>query len=129
MIHCAIMGSIERFSAVLIEHLGGNFPLWLSPEQIRILTVSDKHAAYAQEIYETLRNAGIRAEIDKSDESLGKKIRAAKTERLPYFLVLGDKEVENREVTLEVRGGEAQKMSISLLVEKLERENTAKALT
>lgn len=129
MIHCAIMGSIERFSAVLIEHLGGNFPLWLSPEQIRLVTVSDKHTAYARSVLEQLHAEGIRATLDESDESLGKKIRAAKTERLPYFIVIGDKEVEHREVTLESRNGTSEKMSPSTLIEKLLREIRSRALT
>jgi threonyl-tRNA synthetase len=103
MIHCAIMGSIERFSAVLIEHLGGNFPLWLSPVQIRVLPVSDKHHGYAREVLAMLIGAGVRAEIDDASESLGKKIRATKNERLPYFLVIGDKEIESQTVTLESR--------------------------
>jgi len=102
MIHCAIMGSIERFSAVLLEHLGGNLPLWLSPVQARILPISEKHASYAEEILAQCAASGIRAEIDATD-SLGKRIRAAKLERVPYMLVVGDAEVEARTVTLESR--------------------------
>lgn len=100
MIHCAIMGSLERFSAVLLEHLGGNLPLWLSPVQIRVLPVSEKQAAYADEVVAALSAQGIRAEVD-GDDSLGKRIRATKLERIPAFVVVGDKEMEAKEVTVE----------------------------
>jgi len=122
MIHCAIMGSIERFSAVLIEHVGGNFPLWLSPVQVKVLPVSDKHHAYAHEVADALIAAGIRAELDDASESLGKKIRAAKGERVPYFLVLGDKEVESNTVTLESRGGASDTLSKDDLITRLVKE-------
>ena len=122
MIHCAIMGSIERFSAVLIEHLGGNFPVWLSPEQIRIVTVSDKHKEYAATVTDALKAAGIRVHLDEADESVGKKIRAAKTARLPYFAVLGDKEIEANAITLESRDGITEKHTLETLVEKLTAE-------
>lgn len=122
MIHCAIMGSIERFSAVLIEHVGGNFPLWLSPVQVKVLPVSDKHHAYAREVADALITAGIRAELDDASESLGKKIRAAKGERVPYFLVLGDKEVESGSVTLESRGGTSDTISKEDLIARLVKE-------
>ncbi len=115
MIHCAIMGSIERFTAVLIEHLGGNFPLWLSPEQIRILPIAAVHASYARHIYEELKAVGIRASLDDSGDSLGKRIRAAKTERLPYFAVVGDKEMAEKNVTLESRAGETSVLSTNEL--------------
>ena len=81
MVHAAITGSIERFLSVLIEHLGGAFPLWLSPVQVRVLPVSEKHNAYAQEVLEFLKAANIRADVDDANESLGKKIRNAKTEK------------------------------------------------
>ena len=83
MIHAAVMGSIERFLSVLIEHLGGAFPLWLSPVQVRVLPVSEKHTAYANEVLAALRAASIRTDVDDANESLGKKIRNAKTEKIP----------------------------------------------
>lgn len=119
MIHCAIMGSIERFSAVLIEHLGGNFPLWLSPEQIRIIPVSEIHNDYAKRVYDELKAVGIRVALDDSNESMGKKIRNAKKARLPYFVVVGDKEVEAKNVTLESRNGDSKQMSLSKLGNEL----------
>ena len=105
MIHSAIMGSLERFSAVLIEHLGGVFRLWLSPVQIKILPVSEKHADYAKIVYKKLKDSHLRVELDDSNESLGKRIRVAKMEKTPYLLILGDKEVEAKTVTAERRDG------------------------
>ena len=128
MIHCAIMGSIERFAAVLFEHLGGNFPLWLAPEQVRVVPVSDAHNEYAESVYRELQNAGMRATFDDSSESLGKKIRSAKQDRLPYFLVIGDKEVSAENVTLESRGGTSEQMDVPALTAKLKGEIETKAL-
>lgn len=105
MVHCAIMGSIERFMSTLIEHTAGNFPLWLSPVQVKILPISEKYAEYAEKVRAEIINAGIRVELDDSNESLGKRIRVAKTEKVPYILVLGEKEVEACTVTAERRGG------------------------
>lgn len=126
MIHCAIMGSIERFSAVLIEHLGGNFPVWLSPVQARILPVSDKHHEYARSILNALPVG--RVELDDASESLGKKIRAAKTERIPYFIVVGDKEVESNTLTVERRDGTSEVMSVEDFAKKLESEIKGRVL-
>lgn len=103
MIHAAITGSLERCTAVLLEHLDGNLPLWLSPVQVKVLSVSEKHKAYAKEVADALKAANIRTELDDSDESLGKKIRAGKTEKVPYLLVVGDKEVEAKTVSVESR--------------------------
>jgi len=128
MIHCAIMGSIERFSAVLIEHLGGNFPLWLSPVQIAILPVSEAHQAYAGEVAAALRREGMRVDLSTED-SLGKRIRAAKTGRLPYFIVLGDKEMEAKEVTLESRAGAKDTLTITALAEKLALEIKSRTIS
>ncbi len=128
MIHCAIMGSIERFSAVLIEHLGGNFPLWLSPEQLRVIPVTDDHLDYADKVYRELKAIGLRVSIDDSKESMGKKIRAAKVDRLPYFIVVGDKEIADKAVTLESRGGNTEKMDLSSLGNHLLTEIETKKL-
>lgn len=102
-IHRVIYGSMERFIGILIEHYAGAFPLWLSPVQVRVLPVSEKHVAYAQDVLNELGAANIRAEIDDANESLGKKIRNAKTEKIPYLLVVGDKEVEAKTVSVESR--------------------------
>ncbi len=103
MIHSAIMGSIERFTAVLLEHLGGALPTWLSPVQVEVVPVSEKHLAYAKGVADLLKAEGLRVHIDASDNSLGKKIREVKQAKTPYFLVLGDKEVEAQVVTVESR--------------------------
>lgn len=121
MIHCAVMGSLERFTAVLLEHVNGVLPLWLSPVQVRILPVSEKHAAYAAEVMAALASAGIRADIS-ADDSLGKRIRQVKTEKLPCFLVLGDKEQEANEVTLENRAGDKRTVPLTDFLERTARE-------
>jgi threonyl-tRNA synthetase len=123
MIHCAIMGSIERFSAVLIEHLAGQFPLWLAPEQARIIPVADVHVAYADEVHAALRAAGLRTSVAADNDSMGKKIRSAKNDKLPYFIVIGDKEVADRTVTLEKRDGTNEVLTLEALVAKLTKEN------
>lgn len=103
MIHCAIAGSLERFLSVYIEHTAGNFPLWVSPTQIAILPISDKHHDYAKDVATTLKDAGIRVEIDSSKDGLGKKVRYHKEMKTPYWLVIGDKDIEAGKVTLESR--------------------------
>lgn len=104
MIHRAILGSIERFMGVLIEHYAGAFPLWLSPVQVRVLPVSDKFINYAREVTDTLRSEGIRTELDDSNESLGKKIRNGEKEKTPYLLIIGEKEVVAKQVAVRKRG-------------------------
>jgi threonyl-tRNA synthetase len=124
MIHRAIAGSLERFMAIMIEHFAGNFPLWLSPVQLAIIPVADVHAPYAHEVANILRDTGFRIEIDDSNESMGKKIRNAKKDRLPYFIVIGDKEVERHTVTLESRDtGESTSFALDDLLTKLSQEN------
>lgn len=103
MIHRAMLGSYERFMAILIEHFAGAYPTWLSPVQVKILPVSEKHAAYARDVYNILKAADIRAELDDSNEKLGKKVRNAKVEKVPYWLVVGDAEVDAQTATLEHR--------------------------
>ncbi len=123
MIHAAIMGSIERFLSIMIEHLGGKFPTWLAPMQVEVIPVSEKHHTYAQTVVDTLKNAGIRAHLDTGDESLGKKIRTVKQAKTPYFLVLGDKEVDANTVTVESRDrGNEGARSITSFVERITQE-------
>jgi threonyl-tRNA synthetase len=105
MVHRAILGSIERFSAVLIEHYGGAFPLWLSPEQVRLVPVADRHLEHARELASLLRALGLRPAVDESGESVGKKVRAAQLAKAPYVLVIGDKEIESGELTVRDREG------------------------
>ena len=105
MIHAAIMGSIERYLSILIEHYAGAFPFWLSPVQVKILPVGEKFLPYARKVYMGLRAADIRAELDESNETLGKKVRNAKLEKVPYWIVVGEKEETGKTVTLENRDG------------------------
>jgi threonyl-tRNA synthetase len=105
MIHRAILGTLERFSAVLIEHYGGAFPLWLSPEQIRLVPVADRHLEHARELASLLRALGLRPAVDESGETVGKKVRAAQLAKAPYVLVIGDKEIESGELTVRDRDG------------------------
>lgn len=128
IIHRAPLGTHERFIGFLIEHFGGNFPLWLSPEQVRIIPVSDTHNEYAQQVFDELKAVGVRATLDNSNDSMGKKIRNAKTDRLPYFVVVGDKEIADKTVTLESRDGTSRQMSRSALGNHLLTEIETKAL-
>ena len=109
MIHRIIFGSIERFIGILIEHYAGRFPLWLSPVQVRILPVSDKYQAYAKEVSDQLQQHGIRVETDERDEKLGYKIRKARLDKLPYMLILGEKEKQNRTVSIRQRDAQTEK--------------------
>ncbi len=123
MIHCAIMGSIERFMATFIEHYAGNFPFWVSPVQIRVLPIGENHHEFAKKITETLKSADIRVELDDSKDGLGKKVRNTKVEKIPYWLVIGDKEVEAEKVTLESRDkGQLGQLSLEELIQKLTSE-------
>jgi threonyl-tRNA synthetase len=129
MLHAAIMGSIERYLSVLIEHFGGNFPLWLSPVQARIIPVGDDHHAYASEVGDALRAIGLRSEVDLGKDGFGKKIRNAKTERIPYTIIIGDKEMSAKKVTLESRDhGKVGELSVDELAKKLGDENKSKKI-
>ena len=105
MLHRVILGAIERFMGVLIEHYGGAFPVWLSPVQGILLTVTDRHIPYAEAVYGQLINAGVRAETDFRNEKLGYKIREAQMMKIPYMLVIGDKEMESRRISPRERSG------------------------
>ena len=104
MIHFALLGSIERFLSVYIEHTAGAFPVWLSPEQVRVLPVSDKFAEYGAQVTAELKAAGVRVKLDDNNESLGKRIRAAEAMKVPYTLVVGEREQEAGEVAVRKRG-------------------------
>ncbi|MDP3957785.1 MAG: threonine--tRNA ligase [bacterium] len=103
MIHAAIMGSIERFLSIIIEHLGGAFPVWLSPVQAIVLPIGESHQAFAQKVTDMLKGKDIRAELNADNESLGKRIRNAKVQKIPYLIVIGDKEVAAENISLEHR--------------------------
>jgi len=106
MIHRALLGSMERFMGVLIEHFGGAFPVWLSPVQVTLIPIADRHLAYAQEGAEILNAAGLRVEVDDRGERMNAKIRDAQNQKIPYMLVIGDREVENGTVSVRLRSEE-----------------------
>ena len=103
MIHRALMGSLERFFGCLIEHYAGSFPLWLAPVQVIVLSITEKNEAYAMKVYERLRFEGVRSEIDIRNEKLGLKIREAEMQKIPFMLVVGDREAENNTVAVRTR--------------------------
>ncbi len=128
MIHRVVFGSIERFIGILIEHFAGAFPLWLSPEQVRIMTITDRADEAALSLKEQLENAGLRVETDLRNEKIGFKIREAQMQKVPYMLILGDKEVESGVASVRSRKeGDLGAMSPEALVEKLTREVAEKA--
>ncbi|MFB5944374.1 threonine--tRNA ligase [Albibacterium profundi] len=125
MIHRAPFGSLERFVAVLIEHCGGNFPLWLAPEQFIILPVSEKYEEYAKKLLESINNSDICGLIDLRDEKVGRKIRDAEIKKIPYMLVIGEKEVESGQISVRKHGvGDIGTMSVEAFSEQLTKEIT-----
>ena len=124
MIHRAIAGSLERFMAIMIEHFAGAFPFWLSPEQVRIVPVAKAHIEYAHTLKYALEAIAMRVSVDESDDSLGKKIRNARREKVPYTLVVGEKEIKNKTATVESRDdGTLGMLTIAELLERFAREN------
>lgn len=125
IIHRSSIGCYERTLALLIEKYAGAFPLWLSPEQVRILPIADRHVEYADKLFNQLKNLGFRCSVDDRAENVKKKIRDAQLEKLPYMIVLGDKEVETNTVSLRYRSGKTETLSVEDLISKLvyERDN------
>lgn len=121
-IHRVIYGSLERFIGVLIEHFGGAFPTWLSPVQVKVLPIAERHLDYANEVLKQLKENGIRVELDERAETLGNKIRNAQNEKVPYMLIMGDKEIENNEVSVRNRTGESKNYKLSEFVEIVKKE-------
>jgi threonyl-tRNA synthetase len=123
MIHRAPFGSLERFTGVLIEHFAGAFPLWLAPVQVTVLPITDRQHDYARSLAEELQTHGFRVEVELENEKIGAKIAVAEKQKIPYMVVLGDREVENNTVALRARGrrdlGSVQR---SELVERLRSE-------
>ena len=123
VVHRSSIGAMERIMAFLIEKYAGAFPLWLAPVQVKVLPIGEAHFEYAKNVFEKLKAENIRCELDQSNESLGKKIRNAKTEKVPYMLVIGDKEVADNKVTLESRSDEKLgQLGIEKLISKLKTE-------
>ncbi len=129
VIHRAPLGTHERFIGFLIEHFAGNFPLWLSPVQVSILPISDKHYDYAKNVAQALKDANIRVELDDSKEGLGKKIHAAKKMKVPYWIVIGDKDIAASKATLESRdAGQLGQVTVADIVTQLTKEIREKTL-
>lgn len=128
MIHAAIMGSIERFMSTLIEHLAGQFPVWLSPTQVTIVPIMETHEAYADKVLAALKEKGIRAKIDASKDSMGKRIRNAKTMKVPYVVIIGDKEMADNALTVETRGEKLEGISPEAFAERVAKEIKEKIL-
>jgi threonyl-tRNA synthetase len=123
IIHRAPIGSFERMMGFLIEHYAGAFPLWLAPVQLAILPIADRHLDYARQVYERLREAGYRVELDARRETLGYKIRYHQTQKVPYMLIVGDKEVEGNRVAVRSRdAGDLGQMTLEALLERLQGE-------
>ena len=112
MIHRVVFGSVERFIGILIEHFAGAFPLWLSPVQVKILPISEKYVEFSEKVRDALEEAGIRTEMDERSEKIGYKIRAAQMEKVPYMMVLGDKEAESGNVSVRARDGSQSTMAL-----------------
>jgi len=123
MIHRAPFGSMERFVAILLEHTGGNFPLWLMPKQVNILCVSEKHKNYAQKVLNFLENHEIRALLDDRNETIGKKIRESEMSKIPYMIILGEKEAENQTVSLRKhQQGDMGSFTLETLAKQIKKE-------
>ena len=129
MIHRAPFGSMERFCGVLIEHFAGKFPTWLAPTQVHVLTISEKQVEYGREVTAKLKSAGIRADLDDGDHTIGKKIRMHRKFQPAYMLILGDDETENNTVSIRARNGDQRAgVEFDLFLDELLNEiNTKKA--
>lgn len=129
MIHRALLGSLERFFGILIEHFGGAFPVWLAPVQAAVIPITERHHNYARQCAETLRAAGIRVQLDDRNEKIGYKIREAETQKIPYMLIVGDREVAEQKVALRVRRrGDIGQMTVEEIADRIQAEIASKSL-
>ncbi|MCK5521239.1 MAG: threonine--tRNA ligase, partial [Candidatus Marinimicrobia bacterium] len=125
VIHRAIMGSLERFIGILIEDTAGNFPFWLAPVQIKMLPIADRHLEYCQKTAFELEEMGFRVEIDERQEKIGAKIREAEINKIPYMIIVGDKELEDNSFSLRKhKAGDQGTFSLDALVEKFNLETS-----
>lgn len=130
VIHRAVFGSIDRFLGILIEHFSGAFPTWLAPQQVTVIGVADQHQRYVQQVVDALQKEEIRVKIDNRQEKLGKKIREAQLKKIPYILVLGDKEMDHQNVTVRPYGQQAlSEKSLAQFIEEIKQEIQQKALS
>lgn len=129
VIHRVIFGSIERFIGILIEHFAGKFPTWLAPVQVKVLPISDKFNSYSEEVVKKLKSNGIRTEIDDRNEKIGYKIREARNERVPYIIVIGEKEENEKNISLRSRkNGDEGSTQLEDLIERISKEVTNRDL-
>jgi threonyl-tRNA synthetase len=129
MLHRVILGSIDRFIGILIEHFAGAVPFWLAPVQVLALTIADRHNTFAKEIIEKLRAIGIRCDVDFRNEKIGYKIRQATTQKIPHSLIIGDSEVENKRISLRlINGNQYNNISIDQYIKQIEYINSNKTL-
>ncbi len=130
MIHRALLGSLERFFGILIEHFGGNFPLWLSPVQVKVLNITIAQEPYAREIYEKLKNSGIRTSLDIRGETIGAKVRDAVAEKIPYLIIVGKRENERDEISVRLRGNKnINGVKLNEFIEKIMEEIKNRSLS
>jgi threonyl-tRNA synthetase len=126
MIHRAPFGSLERFVAVLIEHCAGNFPLWLAPDQIAVLPISERFNDYAKHVFDKLKGQDIRGLLDDRDEKIGRKIRDAETKKIPYMLIVGEREENESKVAVRRHGqGDQGTVPLDEFVDEFRRECSA----
>jgi threonyl-tRNA synthetase len=129
MIHRALLGSLERFFGVLIEHYGGAFPLWLAPVQAVVIPVAERHREYAHAVAERMRGNGLRVNVDDRSDTMGYRIREAQIQKVPYMLVVGDREIEAGAVAVRHRhAGDLGKMEVEVLSAKIARLSADRAL-
>ena len=123
MIHRALLGSIERFFGILIEHFEGKFPLWLAPNQVSILSIGDSQGDYGEFLYDKLKKEGFRVELDLRNEKIGSKIRDHTLKKVPYLIIVGDKEVESNNLSVRSQNGkDLGQMSLDVFLEILRKE-------
>ena len=121
MLHRACYGSLERFLGIIIENYAGDFPLWLAPVQVRVLPISEKYIDYAKRVSEKLMDLGLRAEVNAKDDRIGYKIRESSLQKIPYAIIVGEKEMENQTINVRSRDkGELGEMSLDTFVSELE---------
>ena len=122
MIHAAVFGSFERFIGIITEHYAGAFPLWLSPVQAMIIPVSEKFNRYGEKILEKLKENNVRVEMDNSDESLGKRIHAAEKQKIPYIVIVGEKEEKSKSLSVRGRDKEQKVLQLEEFIPKIQKE-------
>jgi threonyl-tRNA synthetase len=127
MIHRTLLGSIERFIGIMIEHYAGNFPVWLAPVQVRVLPISDNYNHHAEEIHKKLLNRGIRSELDDSSSTISYKIREAETQKVPYMVICGEKEVKSDALSIRRHTvGDLGRFRLELFVHIIEEDIQSK---